>query len=360
MSTKDIEESFKNKESNEFYRYYYCNDTTKQLIECWNQLTSFYYDVFLKQDTSEWLFRGDIAVDDQNRSMKEAFKTSLDKAFEEFEREGKPLLNRNEIEKAILREFRRRAHLHTGDKDGTKTHLETLALLRHHFGPARILDWMYSFFPAVYFAVNRYDKKETYTIWALNREWVKHISTLLESEFLAEGNKTYLVYHFGYIKKEENGDLAEKKYLEIKRKLEYYKEYNPNHFQSLVVTYLMNKQPESFIYAANPYRLNERLAVQRGTLLFSGTVDKTWSENLKDAINDSKKNWPPKKENGKEIKGHILWEICLKLSKESRNEFLRRLDEMNINQVTLFPDLDGFAQSLRTRIAHPESLGITD
>ena len=32
----------------------------------------------------------------------------------------------------------------------------------------------------------------------------------------------------------------------------------------------------------------------------------------------------------------------------------------NINQATLFPDLDGFAGSLRTRIAHPGSLGLND
>ena len=33
---------------------------------------------------------------------------------------------------------------------------------------------------------------------------------------------------------------------------------------------------------------------------------------------------------------------------------------MGINQASLFPDLDGFAQSLTGRIAYPESLGIDD
>jgi hypothetical protein len=33
---------------------------------------------------------------------------------------------------------------------------------------------------------------------------------------------------------------------------------------------------------------------------------------------------------------------------------------MNISQATLFPDLEGFAQSLINRIADPRSLGIED
>lgn len=205
MANQDIEESFKSKTSNKFYRYYF-DEKSKQIINCWSQLIHFYYDVFLKQEASEWLFRGDIAVCDQNRSMREAFKTSLDKAFEEFDvnletpsKEHKT--NRNRIEEKITRAFRRRAHLLTGDKESTQTQIENLALLRHHGAPARILDWMYSFFTAVYFAMNRdYNKEEyTYTVWALNRKWLNHVSICIESNFL--NDREYLLYHFAYKKK---------------------------------------------------------------------------------------------------------------------------------------------------------------
>jgi hypothetical protein len=333
-NTKDIEEFFKTKESNEFYRYYY--QEQKGLINTWEQLLEFYYNIFLKQDTSKWLFRGDIAVCDDKRSMREAFKTSLDKAFEEFEVKPQDV---TKIEKAIIRSFRRRAHLLTDDKDNAQNQLEALALMRHHGAPTRILDWMYSFFPAVYFAMNReYNKKEKttiYTVWALNRKWLNDENTLFENDKFLKDK--------GYFKEHS-----------LKPKdLHYYKTYDNNRFQKFVVTYLIHKNSESLIYAATPYRLNERLAAQRGTLLFSGTVDKTWGENLEDKIRESlKEKRVPKNE------GPILWEITFRLSKEERKKFLRGLDEMNINQATLFPDLDGFAESLRTRIAHPESLGI--
>jgi len=343
MTHQDIEESFKNKTSNDFYRYYFCNESSKQTINCWSQLIHFYYDVFLEQEASEWLFRGDIALSDENRSMKDAFKTSLDKAFEEFDispetSSGQNKTYRNKIEDKITRSFRRRAFLLTGSKESTQSQLENLSLLRHHGAPARILDWMYSFFTAVYFAVNRNDKNQKYVVWSLNRKFVNYISERLEDKFLKD--KIYIEEHF-------------KKQIE---QLKYDRKWRNNLFQNYLITYIMNKNPTPFIYAANPYHLNERLVAQRGTLLFAGTVDKTWGKNLLDTIK-SLRSWPPK--NIKGVKP-IIWEICIELNKEERKDFLKKLDEMNINQATLFPDLDGFAESLRTRIAHPESLGVTE
>jgi FRG domain len=336
----DIENAFQAKKSDDFYKYHYHNEKTKQLTSSWKELRNFYYDAFPEEEASKWLFRGDIAVCDQKRSMKEAFKTSLDKAFDDcYEESEIKLEDAAKIEKAIIRSFRRRAHLFTNDKDGTRTHLETLALLRHHFGPARILDWMYSFFPAVYFAVNRYHNNETYTVWALNRKWLSHMSKHAEVDFLRD--KKYLGIHFGGRRKQ----------------IRYLRKFENSRFQSYMVTYLIDRNLKSLVYAATPYHLNERIALQRGTLLFSGTLGRSWGENLQDTIVESLRTWPHK-DQGNTIEGPILWEISLKLSKSRRNEFLRGLDEMNINQATLFPDLDAFAQSLRTRIAHPESLGI--
>ncbi len=339
-----IEGSFKKKESNEFYKHYHGKGG--RLIRSWNQLLHCYYEDFAKDGASKWLFRGDVFVcrNGLRHCMKDAFKTSLDKAFEEFDippdkAAGRKTL-RNKIEKHVLRGFRRRAHLLTADEGSPQTYLEALALLRHHGGPARILDWMYSFFPAVYLAINRYDGSNTYTLWALNREWVNTVSKSLEEDFL--NDTEYLARHFEGKKK----------------RLEYLREYQNNQFQNCIVAYIIDQNSRSAIYAATPYRFNERLVAQRGTLLLAGTVDRTWGENLRDKIDMALKNQPLRTNRGKKIEGPILCEIPLELTKGSRNEFLKRLDEMNINQASLFPDLDGFAQSLRTRIAHPESLGI--
>ena len=334
----DIEQAFTKPESSDSYKFYYHKD--KELISSWEQLRTFYYQTFSED---KWLFRGDSGIweyGDPKPPMREAFKTSLDKAFEEFEVKPQDIAK---IEKAIIRSFRRRAHLLTDDRNNTQNQLEALALLRHHGAPARILDWMYSFFPAVYLAMNReYNKKSeytTYTIWALSRKWLHEENVLFE-------NKIFL---------EDDGYLNEHSLK--KKRLKYCQKYDNNTFQKFVVTYIINKNPKSLIYAANPYRLNERLAAQRGSLLFSGTVNRTWGENLRNMINKTLRNRQNMKDDEKTT-GPLLCEIPFRLSKKERRTFLRGLDEMNINQATLFPDIDGFAESLRTRIAHPESLGI--
>ncbi|MHC4496981.1 MAG: FRG domain-containing protein, partial [Planctomycetota bacterium] len=126
---------------------------TFKRVDTWKKLLDFHKNLApANQKASKWVFRGNVGSE---RSIKKAFQTSLDKAFKEFTIRGAPQkasreqeTRRNRIEKRIIRSFRRRAHLLTDDKDGTQTHLETFALLRHYGGPARILDWMYSFFPA--------------------------------------------------------------------------------------------------------------------------------------------------------------------------------------------------------------------
>ena len=53
-----------------------------------------------------------------------------------------------------------------------------------------------------------------------------------------------------------------------------------------------------------------------------------------------------------------FWKIRIELDVEKRKEMLRRLYDMGISREVLFPDLDGFAKSLRARIAYPETLGV--
>lgn len=49
----------------------------------------------------------------------------------------------------------------------------------------------------------------------------------------------------------------------------------------------------------------------------------------------------------------IRFEITTGEEGKIRNDFLKRLDQMNINRITLFPGLDGFAQSFSPRIPTP-------
>jgi hypothetical protein len=85
----------------------------------------------------------------------------------------------------------------------------------------------------------------------------------------------------------------------------------------------------------NPYRLNERLRIQKGIFLLAGSIEDTFAENL-----CSLKGYGEKK--------HILQLI---IPRKIAIEGLKKLFQMNISRTTLFPGLDGYSKSLG--IFHP-------
>lgn len=85
----------------------------------------------------------------------------------------------------------------------------------------------------------------------------------------------------------------------------------------------------------NPFRLNERLRIQKGVFLAPGDVAITFQENLSAMSGyDNANNW-----------------LKLILPSAQRSYALRQLFEMNISRTSLFPGLDGYATSLG--IYHP-------
>jgi hypothetical protein len=282
-------------------------------INTWDELLAYYKDEI---SIDNWMFR---AEKDNGNPL----KTSLDRAFDDCEVSD----NKSEIERELIRLFKRRYRLHVDSKMIAQDNLEIVALMQHYGAPTRALDWTYSFFVAVYFAINRHRDKDG-IVWCLDKKWLNEKNEKgdksFEERFLE--NKKYIKEHFKGID------------------LKYWREYFPNKFQNLVLNYIVNKNPELFIYAATPYYLNERLSIQQGALLFACDIKKSWKENLDKMMEDRSRI--------------VLKYIIIPEKKKIRKEFLEKLYEMNINQSSLFPGLGGFAESLSTRIAHPGSLGI--
>src|SRR3989338_11094823 len=126
------------------------------------------------QSKYKWIFRGENYSHNRPGNINKDFKSSLDKAFKRFDVAEN---RRKDIEKNLVREFQRKAQLYSEGKSVDL--LEALALLRHYEGPARILDWGYSFFVNVYFAVARAKPNDNLAVWAINNDW------------LAEQNKNF-------------------------------------------------------------------------------------------------------------------------------------------------------------------------
>jgi hypothetical protein len=298
-------------------------------VHDWRELVDLYAEIFSRsvkrvskadrqaQSKPKWVFRG------QQREKWE-LETSLDRAFARYGiREagwdhGRIERERRAIEKAMLRSFIRRAYHYVRHEPSVADHLEWLAIMRHYGAPTRMLDWTYSFYVAVYNAIENWPTENLKlpgrdgwpVVWALDTVRLKKESELSRQEARAP------------------------KGIDETR-----------HRENQVVKYLMeNRTPLLCVYSATGFRLNERLIAQQGTFLIQGTLAKPFHENLRNSL-------------GKDPKKH-LYRIRLKIDGERRDKVLCELNNMHINHATLYPDLEGFAKSLERHMAYPENWGL--
>lgn len=284
----------------------------EEYIGTWQALlegeTRFYRD--RHKDSGEWLFRGmHCSGWKLETALERACKTHYEQDLSKAPR----------IEHILTREFRRRYHNHRvgiPDPDG----IEWLSLMQHYGAPTRLLDFTYSFFIAAYFAMEKpCEKSCPHAIWAVRSKWVAEKGIKL----LKDSSKDVC-----YLENEQNEQQWD--------------------FQKSFFTSLLNLQAPSpkarielskrdplCVFPLNAMRLNERSTIQQGAFLCAGNVTKPFEENLKSLEDfDNKENL-----------------IKLLIPDHLRLEALERLHAMNINRASLFPGLQGFADSLA--IHHP-------
>jgi hypothetical protein len=205
----------------------------------------------------------------------------------------------NGVEARFVAEFQRGA-LNYLSKDQTPEHLiEWLALMQHHGAPTRLLDLSWSPFIAAYFAFEFAPVKDDHhvAVWCLNVAHLKKRS--LET----------LANEFGEAL-QENQNLINEKLFQL-------------------LFYQNNKR---LVFPVEPFRMNRRYSLQQSVFLSTGTSETPFMEQLLFLQDD-------------------LPKAVIKLAIPSchKNEILRELLKMNLNRASLFPDLDGYALSLKQR-----------
>ena len=220
----------------------------------------------------------------------------LERAIDRFD---VPLTRARKIERRMLREFRRRAHHYTSGPPDQGDNLEWLALMQHHGGPTRLLDWTYSFYVALYFAMKSVKRNGCAAVWAVNDRWSTREARCIVGP---EGAR-----HLARFEQDRR----------------------PEHFDAV----FMKRHPNQFVYLVTPFRLNERLTSQQGVFLCPGDPSVPFENNLRS------------------MPGHHYRKNLVKIvvPGTARTVALRYLRRMNIDSSTLFPGLDGFAESLETR-----------
>lgn len=253
-----------------------------------------------------WIFRGQTSHDCIE------LDTSLERTARFYGLSKATLRDR---EKWLLKEFERRLHHYTSDTPLPGEIVEWLALMQHYGAPTRLHDWTYSFFVACFFAV--WNARGGHCeIWALNANY------FTEKRVLGP-HKYRKLEATSRRSRRRTGSKVEDKL----RALQY-----------AVVHYLWNtRKPMRLIFVVNPFRLNERLTIQQGVFLFPGDISRTLEENIaaEEYSSESKDN---------------LYRLKIAQCPDLHKDILRHLYRMNIDSATLFPGLDGFAGSLKTRL----------
>jgi hypothetical protein len=259
------------------------------LISNWRDLLD-RYEGF---KTGQWCFRGDGCRD-------EGFKTSLERAA--VDRWGRSWGELPQIEEGLLRRFKREVHLYLSNEPDEGDLIGWLSLMRHHGAPTRLLDWSYSFFVSLFFAIERADPGEPTSVWAMD------LSRIWERAHALEHLKPHL-------------------------------DRDPNAKREETVRAVIDHDPrQPVVFRLNPWKMNRRLIVQQSVFLVPGNVTMSFMDNLR-AMGDPE---------------DFLVEIPLSTDREFLKEATRELLSMNMMSSTLFPGLDGFARNLTTLIPFPE------
>ena len=267
-----------------------------KMLRSWKDLLKAYQDN--KKGWDGWLFRGQIVEEGDRNSP--CVRTSLERSMGRF---GVSPKEARGLEYKLLRDFKRRCHLVSSYSPATDNDMEWLALFRHFGGPSRLSDWTYSFWAAVYFALDRAkpNNKDVCEVWALNgKDWLKRVGRRFRRLNAAR-------------KSDSNSPQESKALFKIRK---------PG------------------LWIMNSFRLNDRLSVQQGAFLVPLDITRPFMDNLHaDA---------PKR-----MDENHLAIYRIKMETEQLKESLKELHRMNLSRATLYPGLEGLARSLENAIAMP-------
>jgi FRG domain len=214
---------------------------------------------------------------------------------------GAPFSRAPSHERAVIREFQRRAHHYLPGTPLADSSLELLALMQHHGAPTRLLDWTYSLYVAAHFALRKSARTSDLAIWAIRPDWCRDAS---KSACAGKGGLDVL----------------------------WKPVHSPDADHTAGMALLSGRVPPS-VWALNPFRLNERLTIQQGLFLAPGDGTMSFLGNL----SRLKSIGAP----GSNLTRFII-------PRARSGDIARTLHEMNVTETTLFPGLDGFARSLWT------------
>ena len=216
-----------------------------------------------------------------------------------------------EAETTLLSTFKAAAHLYQQNLPGDKDDLSWWSLMQHHGVPTRLLDWTASPLIAAFFAAEHRPlghANRRFVVWALDLDWLRKTARKncgLESDPPLSDPETFSKFF--------QGDFG------------------------------------FFVAPVQPCWRNARQVQQKGLFLCVGNPHQNFQYNLSSMQRDIEGSRP----------SSLGYKITIPGSQ--RLAALGGLERLGIGRATLFPGLDGFAQSLTTqlRLCQDDSLDAT-
>jgi hypothetical protein len=275
-------------------------------IESWEDLIKFFNK--FKWSSSygrDWIFRG---------QSKHTY--SLSPSLERLCRDN--LLSISQQEKLSLSHFKRRYR----GKFKPKNSLEWLSLMQHYGAPTRLLDFTYSWYIALFFAVESLtdkDEDDDASLWCINlKELKKGIKNAIKIEW------------------DEN--IKHVKLFKI--------------YEKEACAFIDNQdQGKNVVIPVEPNSLHDRIHIQQGLFLINGSWETTFEDTLFKTLDVKKEECETK--NIDDIKKTMIEEVKifkLIINKDKKKEMITELFRMNISRESLYQGIEGFAQSIKTRI----------
>ena len=192
--------------------------------------------------------------------------------------------------------------------------------MQHHGAPTSLLDFTASPYVAAYFALEDATKPDGHcAVWAVLRGWCSQTAgkLLLASDAVIAGAVDQL---FQKASAPLKNDVPFRHYALGRAAA-------GGGFERFILAY---KTP--FVIPIEPDRLSERLTLQQGVFLCPVTVEQSFMDNLMSMGPEVRPDGPVMK---------------LVIRNSVRPRALEKPRLMNITRATLFPGLDGYAQSFR-------------
>lgn len=213
----------------------------------------------------------------------------------------------------LTREFKRRFHLYSNHLPGDDDLIEWISIMQHHGAPTRLLDFTYSFYVALFFAIN--DTNQDAAVWAIKKRWLwenVRIEYDLEYNLMKSLKDTINNHHVEKCNEILKSRLASE---------------------------------SKYVIPVEPEKLSERMSRQQGLFVMPTSIEGTFSENISNVVSRPHKSKLFSKYN--DATDNF---VKIVIPERIQRDILQDLTEMNINYETLFPGIDGFAKSLQQTV----------